>query len=300
MAWDWKKNSMESADDFGGGNYAPPPQTAPAARPATAAPPPAQQPRTMAPAAPQQTRSVWQEAGDFLFGSGEKAGILGTGQYKVNDPSVRMGAGALPNAAQTSARVAQGITDAQGRQVGTDFRNAQAGLLTDLQAASRGEGLSVAQEQLRQGTSGNLSAAVAAANSIRGPGGAVQAGQLMAQRAQATQQGASDAAVLRAQEIGQARGQLADLSQSGRSLDMNEQAQRDEMVRYYTSLGFDADRAQQAANTEMEQLRIQTQLQVEQMRQAAYDASAARNGQLTRDVVGGLAKVAGIPAGGKP
>lgn len=244
--------------------------------------------------------NFFQEAGNFLFGTGTDPGLFGTGQYRAGDVS-------LPGAGDMRGQIGAGQQEVAGRTAPTldqtqanQFREQQMALAGDLLAASRGQGPSVAQEQLRQGTQANLAASVAAANSVRGPGAAAGAGQLLAGRANTGQQMAGQAALLRAEEVTQARGQLGGVLGQGRGQDLQGaeanlqaqqelQRQKDAMTQYYLSLGFDISRAEQAA-----------QLEVERLNQASYYQTAANRGQIVNNTIGAVGTALGVPAGGKP
>lgn len=249
-------------------------------------------------AANAQQPNFFQQAGDFIFGNGSNPGLLGTGQY---DPgNVALGgvdereAERRRRQAEVDARTAPTLDTTQANQ----FRDQQMALAGDLLAASRGEGPSVAQEQLRQGTQANLAASVAAANSIRGPGAAAGAGQLLAARANAGQQMASDAALLRANEVTQARGLLGQVAGQGRGMDLDTaqanlqsqqetQRQRDALTLQFMQMGMDEANAQ-----------LQADLELARIGQTTYYQTAANRQGLVRDVVGGIGSALGLGAGG--
>jgi hypothetical protein len=272
------------------------------------------------------------DGGKKLFGSGGDPGVLGTGQFQVNAPQVNMTAGNLPGAQVYRDQAAQQQQMVQGRptpmvqgaQLNTtradEARGGQQQLAADLLAASRGQGPSVAQEQLRQGAEKNLAGAVALTNSTRGMGGAAAAGQLQAARAQVGQQMASDAALLRAQEVTQARGQLggvlgdvrqADLAtasqqaqleqQAGlanQQASLEDQARKDQLTREYIAMGFDFAQAEAQAAMEMERLRVDAQLESERIRQGAYEGAAGRRMRTVENVANAIGQAAGAGAGG--
>lgn len=269
MGWNWKANSYESSDPGGGGG--PPPQSPP--------PPPQSDVVRFGTGLidPNQNPVL-----GFFFGNDEKPGIFGTGQFKA-DPK----AGTIGGSDTRQQQVSYGYGRAFGADPGAAFQGQQMALAGDLLAASRGQGPSVAQEQLRQGTQANLAATVAAANSTRGPGGAAQAGQLAARQAMAGQQMASDAGLLRAQEIAQARGQLAQVAGQGREQDMALEQQRQQIALQYIQMGLtEAQAAQQAA------------MDMERLTQQSYYKTADNSYRFVKDVAGAAGQIAGIGAKG--
>jgi hypothetical protein len=217
----------------------------------------------------------------FIFGNDEKPGILGTGQFKA-DPS----AGQIAGMDTLRARADYGYNQALGANPGAAFQGQQMALAGDLLAASRGEGPSVAQQQLNRGMDANVAASVALANTARGPGGAAQVGQVAAQRANIGQQTAADSGLLRAQEIAQARGQLAQVAGQGREQDMAAEAQKQQIAMNYLQLGFTAEQAQQQAAMDFERLR-----------QGSYYKTADNQYRVVKDVAAGIGQATGIGAG---
>jgi hypothetical protein len=128
-----------------------------------------------------------------------------------------------PQQAQ-AARIQTGASDAQAANA-MAARGQQQQALGLLSGAAQGTAPSVAQQQLQQGMDAGLRQQAAMAASARGGGG----GQLMAQRdaamqgAQLQQQTAGNAAMLRAQEMAQARGQFADMTSGIRAGDQSSQ-----------------------------------------------------------------------------
>lgn len=272
------------------------------------------------------------DVGGFLFGNGKRPGILGTGQYEVQAPNVNTAAGALPGARGIRGTIAEEEEAARARQAPTvtaarvdsgpqdEMRRAQTGLVGDLQAASRGEGPSVAQEQLRRGVEANLAATVAATNTARGMGAAGGVRDLMASQATVRQQGAADAATLRAQEIATARGQLGEVTAQARGQDvqlastnaqleqqasttnadaeLRNRAAADEYMRSLIAMGLDASKAEQMANIRLEELRTQSALDVERLRLGSYQGAAASNLAAVKGIAAGASQVFGLGAKG--
>lgn len=123
----------------------------------------------------------------------------------------------------------------------------QAQLAWVLGQAAEGKGPSAAQETLKQGSERNLAAALAMYGSQRGGGTPAMYRAYANQRAAITQQTASDAAVLRAQEQAQARAALAQLLAQMR-------AQDNDMNKFYGAGALSADQLQLAAQMDRERL----------------------------------------------
>ena len=224
-----------------------------------------------------------------VFGDGEQAGVLGTGQYRV-----RSRAGYVPGADQVQAEASQGAADVRRRaengppEMGAavvntrpqeQFRNQQRNLVDSLLATANGTGgPSAAELQLKRGTENNLASALAMASSARGPGQGAALREISSQRGAATTAANADAALLRAQEttaaqglagtvVAGARGQdvalaseQAGLVQGARQANLQAglqfSAQNDAAIQHYLSLGLSAGQAQQAAAADLEALRL--------------------------------------------
>lgn len=241
----------------------------------------------------------WEQAWGAIAGTEDTPGIFGTGQYRPD--RVTLGGAAdreadrIRRLGEVDARTAPTMNTANADQ----FRGHLLALAGDLLARSRGEGTSVAQLQLQQGLQGNLANTVAAANSMRGPGAAAGAGQLMATRANAGQQMAGQAALLRAEEVTQAQGLLGQVAAQGRGMDLDTasqnlqaqqetQRQKDAMAIQLRAQGFSEAEAQMMADIEFQR----------QMG-GSYESAAQRNGQFWRDVAAGAGQAFGQKAGGK-
>lgn len=121
-------------------------------------------------------------------------------------------------------------------------------------SASKGEGPSAAQDQLKMGTDRNLRSALAMGRSGRGnPALAMQSANR--DRTLASQQGARQAASLRAQEMESAQDQLLRAEQTEQA----RQGQTDAMNRYFTEGILGEQRGQDSLNLE-QQLREKGQL----------------------------------------
>lgn len=140
-----------------------------------------------------------------------------------NPPEIDKSAGRISGSADTQARYRNMQEDASRRsapkssaaQVGNantmqaaqldtgpqaEMRARQTAFLDQLNAQLRGEGPSVAEQQMKRGLDANLAQAASLASVQRGVSGGLAQRQLGQQRAAASQQAAADASMLRAQE----------------------------------------------------------------------------------------------------
>lgn len=108
---------------------------------------------------------------------------------------------------------------------GDQTRQAQTGLITDLQNQAAGVGPSLAQAQLQKASDQSLANTLSAIQSTRGMGATAAAGQAQAAGATAGQAMAQDSAILRLQEQMQARGMLGQLATGTRGQDIGQAAQ---------------------------------------------------------------------------
>lgn len=113
-----------------------------------------------------------------------------------------------------------------GTAQGDQMRQAQTGLITDLQNQAAGVGPSLAQAQLQKAGDQNLSNTLSAIQSTRGMGATAAAGQAQGAGATAGQAMAQDSAILRLQEQMQARGMLGQLATGARGQDIGQAAQQ--------------------------------------------------------------------------
>lgn len=182
-----------------------------------------------------------------VFGSGDDPGILGVGKYNPNQYNVNESAftdnhtlSDLSNAFQAKNAMVQarqapsvqgatlgGIERVNGAQLNLSnadqIRSQQMNLAQALQNQMNGTGApSVAQLQLQQGLQQNLAAAMAAQASARGgAGGGLALRQIQNQRGNLTNQANQQAAILRAQEMQAAQGQLAGVLGQTRGMDQD-------------------------------------------------------------------------------
>ena len=195
------------------------------------------------------------------------------------------------NKAAIAARIAQlegrPNIQMQGATVNDQFRGAQAALAGQLAGAATGAGPSAAQAQLQTGIDAAGAQAMSLAKSGRGnPGVAMR--QAMDQQAALGATAANQSAMLKANEVQNARAQLAGVLQGARGQDFDtaglqqsasqanmaaaiqQQAQKDELVNRYMTQGMTLDQARHAA--ELQQAQFNAEILA---RQAAADKGVA-------------------------
>lgn len=205
------------------------------------------------------------------------------------------------------ANMGGGATIATAAQDQTRAR--QNALLDQLMAASNGQGPSAAQQQLKMGADRNMANALAMAAAQGTPGAARQAAF---QRAAATQDLAGQSAILRAQEINDARGLLGQVAQGTRAQDIGlatdqaglqqqaqatnaqlaqdtaktnllagieQQKQKDALVQSYVAQGMSLDQAQYQAELQQAQFNAQLLAQQSAADKGVAMQSSAAGGQ---------------------
>lgn len=192
-----------------------------------------------------------------LFGGREDSGIFGTGQFRAQDYKI-------DKQAVTGADVGSNLEV-------NEYAQRQRNLANALEAASRGEGPSIAQDQLKQATDRTMAQAQAQAQSGRGMNAAMAARAAMQAQGQAGQEAAGQSAQLRAQEQVQARGELQQAITNARS-----QAQ-------------DMAASDRDARLALEQLEVNKITGQNTANQAAYADAANRRGNLIGGIGAGLA-----------
>jgi hypothetical protein len=222
-----------------------------------------------------------------IIGIGNSEGTFGTGGYQGAYTPEQMN-GDLAMVHQAQGAQVDPVQQAQARE-------AQMGLVRSLQAQAAGQGPSVAQQQLQQGTDRNMAGALGLVASQRGmnPGAAARlAGN---QLAGINQQAAGQATTARLQEqlaaqqglagvSGQMRGQ--DLDMAGQNAQLSQQAGQFNAGQYNQVLA-QAQAAQQA--------RIQQHnAQIAEMERQRQQANQQKFGQ----IVGGVTSAASGGAGG--
>jgi hypothetical protein len=244
------------------------------------------------------TRNFLRGAGDF---ASDISNMFFPGGYNVQDPyQLDPKAFGQQNAGAWQAMLGQNAANAQGRNnLNMTDANAMRGVQTDLiqklQAQARGEGPSIAQAQLRQATDENMSNALAMQAAGRGPAGAGAAYNAANQQSQIGQKMAGDSAMLRLQEQMQAQNMLAGVSGQARQQDMSAQglnlqqtAQNDDLVKFYTQAGLSLEQAQAQARQQLEELRMKQQLEFEKIKADAAKGNSETSG------IGGMLSMFGM------
>lgn len=197
-----------------------------------------------------------------------------------------------------------GMSD-QDRALALDARNRQMGLADDLEAYLRGDRVSLAEQQRREGQIRAANEATNLAASARGGAGAQILAQQGAQQQQtaAMLQGNREAAQLRAQEEAAARGQLAGLLGQTRGQDLSMRGQSQGQAQFDVEAQYRNRDANDAQQRFYDSLRLQGQQSAAQVKQAqgsaslgsqqavlGYQAAAdQQKAQSERDLAAGLA-----------
>lgn len=265
------------------------------------------------------------EVGGAIFGTGENAGILGTGQYKAkgqninekaftdNEDLKKRQAEFQRQLQEIQARKAQQVAAAQINTGPQDqFRNAQLGLVSQLQQQAAGQGPSLADMQLRQGADRNLSNAIAMQASQRGGmAGGLAMRNIAQQRADLGQQLAAQSGMQRLQEQQQAQQMLGGISGGARGQDiglastqaemqqqaalanqnaaLQQQALNDKMSGFYNTGLADMDMAQRSSAQDLEKLKVNQNLGLQGINAQSYEGASKRRGDLIGGIGGGLA-----------
>lgn len=216
----------------------------------------------------RQENAVAGEQGAAYKAASYRAGAAGRQRVGTIEDERRRALGL--SAYQTEA-ARQGSIERVGSNVGQidrsnirdaeQFRNTQAGLISRLEAAERGEGPSLAQSQLRQATDRNLSQLMGMQAAVRGRAtGALQQRQLMGAQSAAQQDAAIQSADLRMREQLAAREQLAGVAGQARGQDIGLRGQDIGLESTQAGMNLQreqfntaAENARRAANTGYEQ-----------------------------------------------
>lgn len=245
-----------------------------------------------------------------IFGSSDSAGAMGLGQHRTRrhaidaeafqNPFSQQDRGAALAAAgelqqRAGEQVARGREGFAGQQ---DARAQQAQLASALQAQMRGEGPSLAQMQLQEGTDRGIAQQAGLAASQRGIS-PTMAARLQGQNvASMTQQAAGDAAQLRAAEQLSAQQQLGNLAGQTRQQDLGLMSTGDQTALSQGQLSMaQQQRANQiaeqdrASNMARQQLEVQQAIGSGQIDAAAYADAAARRGNFLGGIGEGIASI---------
>jgi hypothetical protein len=259
------------------------------------------------------------------FGTGTDPGFHGTGMYQAKPYDVDAKAGHILGADAWQRQLSEGA-NAAGQRVGPQaqaaqmdtyqqgqWRNQQNSLAQALAAQANGDGPSLAQNQLRQATDRSMAQALAMQASQRGAGSHTAMRDISNQRAAIAQQANMDSANLRMAEQMQARNQLGQVLTGARGQDIalaGQQAQfqqqtslanmdsqlkqrglNDQLTQYYTTQGLSLAQAQQQAAMQLEQLRAQNALGYAQLQAEAYNNSAMRRQDKTKNIANAVGNV---------
>jgi len=126
-------------------------------------------------------------------------------------------------------------------------RDASLGLITDLQKQSRGEGPSLATEQLKSATSRSLAQTLAAAAAQRGGSPALTQRNILMAKSAGDRQIAEQGALARMQEQQAAQNQLANLAQGQQASDLSQVMQPAQLAAQGEEMRFSADVARRNA-----------------------------------------------------
>ncbi len=265
------------------------------------------------------------KVGGAIFGSGENAGILGTGQYKASGQAIDEKAfkdnEELKKRQAEFQRQMQEVQNRKAQQVAAaqintgpqdQFRNAQLGLVSQLQQQAAGQGPSLAQMQLQQGADRNLKNAIAMQASQRGGmAGGLAMRNIAQQRADIGQQLAGQAGMQRLQEQQQAQQMLGGISGGARGQDiglatsqaelgqqaalanqnaaLQQQALNDKMSGFFNTGLADLDMAQRQSAQDLEKLKVNQNLGIQGVNAQSYEGASKRRGDLIGGIGGGLA-----------
>jgi len=263
--------------------------------------------------------------GGAIFGTGQDAGILGTGQFKGegqaidekafkdNEDLKRRQAEYQRQLQEIQNRKAQQV---QAAQIATgpqdQFRNAQLGLVSQLQQQASGQGPSLADMQLRQGADRNLANAIAMQASQRGGmAGGLAMRNIAQQRADIGQNLAAQSGMQRLQEQQQAQQMLGGISGGARGQDiglatsqaelgqqaalanqsaaLQQQALNDKMAGFYNTGLADLDMAQRASAQDLEKLKVNQNLGIQGVNASSYADASKRRGDFIGGIGGGIA-----------
>lgn len=201
-----------------------------------------------------------------LFGNDTQAGVLGVGQYQgqqydVNKDAFYNNQGLDQQQQQFAQQLAasQGQTAPQMSAASVDptqqaqFRDAQVGLMNQLQAQSEGRGPSLANMQLQQGTENNIRALMAQGTTGYGGNPALTQRNILQQSQAANQAAAQQSAMNRAQEQLNAQGQLANVAGAGRGADIGLATTNAQMQQQAASQNQQATMAQRQLAAQQQQ-----------------------------------------------
>lgn len=259
-----------------------------------------------------------------LFGSSSDPGLLGTGQFKgekyrfddrVFKDNERDKESLSSFEREVGRARARRTPQSQAAKINAgpqnEMRGRQTALLGDLERASRGEGPSVAQDQLDRATGQNIAQAMALQASQRGRNAGASMRSIQRSTDAAQQNAARDAASMRIQEQLAARDQLGGLASQARGQDMafaNQQAamqQQTNMANQQAALQARSQNDALSSNAlqnqaairqnmdqklmDLEKLRGQQSLGVQNVNAQGFAGAAQRRGDMIGGIGGALA-----------
>lgn len=229
-----------------------------------------------------------------VFGTSSDAGILGTGQYSAQRYNVDKNAFQNATSAADRAAALQQAGIQTGRSAeqyaqGQEARGTQAQLAQALQAQARGEGPSLAQNQLQSALQQNLQAQQAAAASNKSVPAALAARMIGQQASAARSQAALDSANIRAQEQLNAQQALGSLASQMRSQDMSGTGAADAAQLAQAQYASDLSEQDRAARIAEQQLRVQEATGANQVNAGAYESASKRRGDMVSGIGAALA-----------
>lgn len=265
--------------------------------------------------------------GKTLAGGSKDAGALGVGQYKTGPTQINEGA--FTSTAASDARrgeLAKALGQFNGRaaptmsaaQINTaqanQSRDIQSGLAGNLQARVNGTGgPSLAAQQQQQGLNQALANTLAQAASTRGVNPALALRMSQQNNTAAQQNATTQGGILRAQEQQAAENQLAGLSGTMRTQDMdlagaqaqlNQQANannqqatlanrglNDAQVAAIRSQQLGLDEADRQAAMDLGKLRVNEGVGVGNINNQAYSDASGRRANALGGIAGGLAQM---------
>lgn len=174
----------------------------------------------------------------------------------------------------------------EGRQLNI-ARSQRQGLIRQLQQQAAGRGPSIAEAQLKQASDRNLAQQLGAAAAQRGGNAAAQQRQLARQQQASGQELGQQAMIARMQEQQAAQQQLGQIT--GQDQQMAGQLQQ-----RYLQMGMTFDQAQQAANMDLQKLKVQDQ---QAFNQALLQQQATQAGLATSVAQAGAQQQAGLFGG---
>lgn len=252
----------------------------------------------------KSTSNIWKEGGEAFWESA-KGGFGAKEAFEgyMSMPGVSSGRSAVDTGAfkqqdQYTSQFDQAALEAQQRQAAqmdqgqsAEMRAGQQDLINMLGARARGEGPSIAEMQLRQGTDRTIAGAQALAASQAGVNPALALRGTQAAATQANLQTSQQQALLRAQEMEAARGQLGQqlgavrgqdigVAQQNLAAQMQQQQMNDAYASQLMEQGFSRDEANrqasmaaEAARQQQEESAMSQQLEAERIRGEKYQAA---------------------------